>query len=182
MTSAERMELSKLVRQRGRVAKFDLDAKAAAQLAEVEAQLARQYSVNHEAWKHITSEANDVVHKADEKIAALCRKMNVPESFRPRLNLGWWDRGENSDKKRRAELRAAAEAAIDAQVKAGRAEIERAVVHVCGELVADGLTSSKAKAFLQSLPSVEQLLPPISLPALEQTVMKALIESTEEEE
>jgi hypothetical protein len=87
MTRAERLDLAKLVRVRVRVTMHDIDQRVAQELARIESQLAAKYSANHKKWAAITKHAQQVVDQADQQVAALCRQMGIPESFRPRLNL-----------------------------------------------------------------------------------------------
>jgi hypothetical protein len=170
MTKIERLELGKVARMNAAVAKHDLEARGQKQLADVEVQLARIYKANHEAFAHLTQKAKAYVDKANADLAAICRKMKVPATFAPKLDLEWYGRGENADKARRAELRKAAEAQVTAAVASGKVEIDRQTAVICTNLCADGLTTEKARGFLALMPSAEKLLPQLSLPQLEQTV------------
>jgi hypothetical protein len=58
MSSAERAELGKLVRLRGRVAKTDIEARQAALIADAEAQLTVIYDARDEAWRDLTTRAS----------------------------------------------------------------------------------------------------------------------------
>jgi hypothetical protein len=169
MTKAERSELSKVARMNATVAKKDLEARGAEQLAEIEQQLARKYRADHEAIVDLTAKAQGMVDECNKELAARCRQLKVPESFAPEFSLGFYGRGENADRERRAELRKAAQAAVNANVASGKVKIDRQVASICTELVAEGLTTEKAKAFLESMPSIDELMPVLSLPELEQT-------------
>jgi hypothetical protein len=169
MTKAERSELSKVARMNATVAKKDLEARGAQQLAEIEQQLARIYKADHEAIAHLTVKAQAMVDECNKELTVICRQLKVPDSFAPEFQLNFYSRGENADKIRRAELRKAAEAAVDANVAAGKVKIDRQVASICTQLVADGLTTEKAKTFLESIPSIDELMPKLALPELEQT-------------
>lgn len=130
MTNKERSELQQLARARARVAKQQVKQRQAQLLAQVEQELSERYAANHEAWAHITNEAEAMVREADEKIAAICRELGVREEFRPHLNLSWWSRGENADNQRRTELRKRAQTAIAAQAEQAKYEIDRQAVEV----------------------------------------------------
>lgn len=170
MTKAERIELTRLARMRGNVAKKDLEARAAEQDAQVESQLAARYEQDHKAWAHITREANALIKEADAKIASICREMGIPEKLRPGLDLMWYGRGENATETRRVELRKVAQAKIEATLKAAKVQVDREVVRISTQLVAEGLTTEKARLFLDSMPSVEQLFPQIKMKELESAV------------
>jgi hypothetical protein len=83
----------------------------------------------------------------------------VPERFAPSAMVGWMSRGQNASRERRAELRKVATTRIAADAKRAKVEIERASVELQGELVAGGLSSNDAKAFLARMPTAEALLP-----------------------
>ena len=164
MSAAERTELGKLLRLRGKVAKQDIDQRAVRLEADFEAQLASRYKASNAAWAHVTKQAEEVVKAADEQVAAICREKGVPEEFRPGLSLYWYGRGENADKDRRAELRRVLKTELEARVKNGKLEVDRAVADGLTKLAAGALTSSEAKAFLATMPTSEQLLPAVTLP------------------
>jgi hypothetical protein len=177
MTRSERAELMQVAKMRGKVAKTEVEARGREQMARIEAEFATQYSEHHEAWQHIAEEAKVAVNRADQGIAALCRKMGVPESFRPQLSVSWHSRGENAESYRRAQLRVVAESRIAANVRNAKVQIDREVSRVCTDLVAEGLTTEKARESLDSLPSIDGLMPPLTLPDIEQT--KALADRSE---
>jgi hypothetical protein len=165
MTVAERTELGKLVRLNAKVAKDDAEARGKWLLADAEAKLAARYKAEDEAWADITEAAEKAVEEADAAIAALCRERGIPEEFRPGLSLGWYGRGENASKARQAELRKVAQAEVEARVKQAKVEIDRATVEQLNRLTLAGLTSEEARAFISTMPTPEQLLPPLdSLP------------------
>jgi hypothetical protein len=66
-------------------------------------------------------------------------------------------------------LRKAAEAAVAANVAAGKVRVDRQVAAICTELVAEGLTTEKARTFLDSMPTIDELMPELTLPEIEQT-------------
>ena len=168
MSSAERLELGKLVRLRAKIARADIDQMVARQLAHVEQQLAAKYSANHERWAAITKNAEELVTKADAQVAKQCREMGIPESFRPKLELEWYARGENADKNRRNELRRVAETELEARAKTAKVEVDRNEARVLTQITADSLTSTTAQEFLRSMPSIDELMPTLSLKELEE--------------
>lgn len=105
MTRSDRDQLLRVLRQRVKVAKTEVDQRAAELRADFERQLAARYTFGDEAWQAITAEAKLAVDEADARIADICRERGIPAEFRPGLNLGWYGRGENAAKERRGELR-----------------------------------------------------------------------------
>ena len=73
-------------------------------------------------------------------------------------------------KGRRNELRNVAAKRLDAQAKAAKVEIERAETALLGELAAAALTTDEAKAWLERLPSIAELMPRLRLVELEAEV------------
>jgi hypothetical protein len=68
-----------------------------------------------------------------------------------------------SDRSRRSELIKLAETRLAALTKTAKTAIQGSVLVVETELVTGGLESSEARAVLASMPTVEQLMPPLSL-------------------
>jgi hypothetical protein len=89
--------------------------------------------------------------------------MGMSEEFRPRLVAQWYGRGENALRERRAELRKAAQTKIAAMGKAAKTTIDHRVAHLLTQLAADALESAEARAFLESMPLIDEMMPRITL-------------------
>jgi hypothetical protein len=163
MTKAERLELMQLAKLRAKVAKDEITARSAHVLSDVEDKLAERFRADRPIWREITARAEAAVKAADEEIAEMCRRMGVPEEFRPEIRCIWYSRGENGDEKRRKELRKVAEAQVDARSKQAKVEIDKVTATVLTELTAAGLTTDRANQFLNTMPSVDALLPSMEL-------------------
>jgi hypothetical protein len=159
---------------RERQAKDDATARAAEMKAEFERQIATAYSYNSdEIWKAATEDAEAAVREAKKKIAAQCRKRGIPPEFAPGLNLNWYGRGENALKERRDELRKAAYAQIEAMSKNAKLEIQRQYLTAHERLLAGGLESEEARAFLETIPAPAMLMPALKLPEIEAATKKS---------
>lgn len=167
MNKAERLELTKIVRARARIAKDDVNARQAQILADAEAALAKRFNEDDAAWKELTAEARQYMAEVQAKIEAKCAELGVPATFRPYAFMSWLSRGENADPKRRAELRKVVQAQAEASARAARLEIDRQSVGFQEQLMAGSLESDAAKAFLESLPTPEELMPALSMDVLE---------------
>jgi hypothetical protein len=167
MTRRDREDLAKLVRRREHVAKTSAGQRSGELLADFEQQLATIYKSSDAAWRTITAEARQAVASADAQLAARCRDLCIPEDLRPRLDLNWYGRGDNASRERRAELRKVATSRIAALEKQAKSEIERQSVELQTQLLAGGLESSEARAFLEAMPTVQALMPPLSATDLE---------------
>ena len=169
MTSAERSDLIKVVRQRERVAKAGAAQRAAELVADFEEQLARRYSFDEdEVWREAYQAANEAADEAQQKVVARCEELGIPAEFAPEIHRPWWrSRGENAVAGRRAELRRVAATRIAALEKAAKAAIERRSLDVQERLIVGGLASAEARGFLDSIPAVDSLMPPLRLAELE---------------
>jgi hypothetical protein len=162
MSKGEREDLAKLVRRREKLAKADVDRVGAERLAEFEGEVASVYHIDDDAvWREAHAAASKATAEAKAKIAERCRELGIQERFAPTVEIAWYSRGENASRDRVTELRRVAKTRFDAEGKAAKAEIERQSVEVQTELVAGGLESDEARAFLASMPEAEALMPPV---------------------
>src|SRR5262245_14933508 len=178
MTVAERAELGKLVRLRARNAARDAVARGAMLRADVEQKLSAIFERDDARWAAAVASAEKAVEAANARIGACFRDQGIPESFWPKMGTYFLERGENASARRRPELRKAAETRIAAMVERAKVEIDRDAERQLTQLPEGGLSSTEARAFLNNMPSSEQLLPAIGslelksgeIVALEETV------------
>ncbi len=164
MTSAERGDLRSLIRQRARLMKTELKQRRLELMSDFERQLAATFSYDQDkVWKDAHALAEQAVKDAQAVIAERCRDLGIPKEFAPSIHMDWYRRGQNEVKERRAELRLAAKARLDALDANGKTEIERISLNGQTELIADGLSSEAAQTFLQQMPSAETLMPRLEL-------------------
>ncbi len=164
MTSAERNDLRSLIRQRARLMKTQASQRGLELMAEFERQLSAVFSYDQdETWKGAHALAEQAVKDAQVVIEERCRELNIPKEFAPTISMMWFGRGQNAVRDRRTELRIAAKARLDALEATAKTEIERISVNGQTDLIADGLTSEAAQAFLERMPSTESLMPVLEL-------------------
>jgi hypothetical protein len=167
MTKTERDELRRLANERARIAIKKIDHRKAEILADFERKAAAEYSIADEAWADVTAAAVAAVKAADEVIAEKCREAGIPDEWRPRIGLGWSGRGSNAVKERMAELRRVATRNLDAAGQKAKVKIEENALQVREQLTMQALESAEARAFVEAMPTVEQLIPPLEVPKLE---------------
>jgi hypothetical protein len=167
LSKSDRDQLVRLARQRARLAKQQVVERQKALIADVEDQLAAEYSSDEEIWRDITRQAKAEVEKADKRIADVCRSWGIPEEMRPHLNLSWYGRGSSGSAERRAELRRLAVARIESAGHSAKVTIDAKALDVETELVRDGLESAEAHAFLASMPSADDLMPRVDIGELD---------------
>jgi hypothetical protein len=164
MTKGEREDLIRLVKQREKVAKTAAEQRSAAMLAEFEQQIGRLHQFNdNEVWNAATAAAVEAAKKANEEVAAAAEKLGIPKEFQPKLGFNWERRGEIEYRNRRDDLRRLAKAEIDAMEKIARVQIESQSVAAQTEIIANGLSSDAAIAFLERLPPIETLMPALDV-------------------
>ena len=168
MTKGEREDLIRLIKQREKVAKTAAEQRSAAMLAQFEQQVSAVHSFNtNEVWRAAVEAAQEAAKEAMEKVAAEADKLGIPKEFQPQLGFSWHRRGENEYNERRVELRRVAKAEIDALEKVARVQIEQASVQAQTEVIAHGLTSEAAIAFLQSMPAIDTMMPALDISAIQ---------------
>jgi hypothetical protein len=168
MTKGEREDLQRLIRHRERVLKSAAAQRSAELMADFEQQLASEYSYDQdETWKRAVEEADRAVEQAKALIAARCEELGIPAKFAPGLHLSWHGRGENAVRERRAELRAVAKTRIAAIEKEAGLKIELHSIELQTQIIQQGLTSEAARSFLESLPAIEVLMPPLEVGKIE---------------
>ena len=168
MTKGERDDLIRLIKQRERVGKSAAKQRSAEMLAEFE----RKISVLHafddnEVWSAALKAGSNAVAEANQKIDAEAARLGIPQEFRPKINASWARRGENEYRQRRDELRRVAKAEIETFETAACVEIESRSVEAQTQVIATGLQSSTAIEFLSKLPSLEDMMPTLTIEAIQ---------------
>lgn len=167
LTRAERQDLLRVARMRAKHSRTMLDARKAELLADLEEQLSARFPVNDPRWEDVTREAEQAVAAANDRIEEVCQQVGVPLEFAPHLGLDWYHRGQNASAQRRAELRALGSRKIDASAKAAKSEIDHVELRASEAILADGLASTDARAFLDRIPEPAQLMTPVTLEDVE---------------
>jgi hypothetical protein len=163
MTKSEREDLQRLVRQREKVLKSAAKQRSTEVLADFENQMGQEYSFDDDhVWAEAAKIANAAVSKTQEQIKARCREIGIPDRFAPSISLAWHHRGYgNLIKERRDELRKMAQTAVAAQEQKAKTQIELSCLDAQTKLAISGLTDM-ARGFIESLPSIEELMPRLS--------------------
>src|SRR5258708_23575909 len=94
MSKSEREDLQRLVRQREKVLKSAAKQRSAELIADFENQMGQQYSFDQdETWAEAHKAADIEVAKAQDRVAARCRELGIPDRFAPSLSLRWYNTG-----------------------------------------------------------------------------------------
>lgn len=170
MLRREREDIERVSRDKERVLKAAADARAAELMADFEKQIATIYSFDqNENWTVAYQLGEEAVKQANKSIAAECKKLGIPPEFTPSLLFYWNGRGQNSCAERRTELRRVARASIEALTKKAKHSIALNFSEFRIHLVSESLQSDEAKAFLESMPTADELMPKLVLQDIEQS-------------
>ena len=170
MSKGQLEEIRALLKQKAKFSVSVIEQRKAEILADIETKLASVYRDDDRRFVDLTAAANKAVAAADAEIAQRCRDLEIPEAFRPGLELAWRRRGENASKERRKELREAAEKRVEAMAKKAEVEVQHRVLAgqtLLTEAVVDG---TRARALLDGILSIETLMPMLELAVLESLV------------
>jgi hypothetical protein len=164
MTKTERDKLSQLARLRAKQAGREAEAREKVLLAEVQDQLTAEFEAHDALWAEAVIIAEEAAAKANAHIRAVCSDLGIPPKEAPQLSLAFHPRGSSyANADRRAELLKLAATRLTALTKTAKAAIGDRLLEVETELIAGELRSGDARAFLEAMPSVEQLMPALQL-------------------
>jgi azurin len=173
MTKGERDQLLSLVKKREKVMKVKAAERSATLLAEFDVQSAKIHHWDEDkVWAEVKAEAEKAIGDAQIKIAARCRELGIPVEFAPGLQMYWHGRGHNEVASRRQELRRAAKSKIEAIEKEAVSKIEALSLDAQTNIIAHGLESEAAKQFLDQMPALDKLMPPVQV-----TEIQALVDA-----
>jgi len=177
MTKGERDQLLQLVKKREKVMKVKAQERSAILLAEFDAQSAKIHHWDDDpTWAEVKAETDRAIEKAQIAIAARCSELGIPAEFAPGLQMFWHGRGHNGVAERRTELRRAAKSKVEAIEKEALSKIEQFSLEAQTQIIAHGLESEAAKLFLEQMPALEALMPPLDIEPIQQLVDSKLAE------
>lgn len=163
LSKGDRDALLIVLRKRDKAMRAVAAQRRAANMAEFEKAISREVRWQEDGTLAQAVEYGiDAARQTDKMISERCEQLGIPDRFRPKLLWNWATRGENAVKERRAELRLMAKAHFDSQEKDALAKAELHSLDLQEQLIASSLTGADARAFLDKVPSVESLMPPMS--------------------
>lgn len=163
LTRRDREALAKLARQRAALAKAEAKERTAQLRADGEAQLATIFRADDARWATAVAVAEAAVADANATINRHCEAAGIPENFRPSIGMGWMSRKENATASRRVELRRVLDTRVAALEKQAITEIDRRALDVQTALLAGGLDSAEARAYLEAMPTADALMPGLAV-------------------
>jgi hypothetical protein len=172
LSSAEQTNLARLARLNRDGAIAGIKARTTDAIAEYEMKMAAEFSYDQrEVWADLMHAAKARVSELDSLLAEDCRRLGIPQGFRPSISLGWHSRGENASAQRRSELRRVMATRLAAIEKAAIEEVEAGYRKIMTAVLSATLTSGQAAALLATMPSPEQLMPQIDYHSVKQSLL-----------
>jgi hypothetical protein len=168
MTRHEIEDAQRYLRQHEKAQLALADYIEAEKLARFEKHLASKYSFDSSAkWAAIYRDLQDRVGKLNAEIAKdWYREHGTPKEFAPSIPIGWFERGENDAKKRREELRRAAQAQAAADKRKAILEYKAKNLDAQRYLAIAGATTGEARRFIESVPPLANLIPELDFEAI----------------
>ena len=161
-------DLLAISRLTAKVAKSAIQERCAHVLANGERQLAAEYDRTDTFWADAMSSLDEAAAAARSVVNERCDALGIPTEFRPRIAVDWARRGENGMASRRRELRTLLHAEVAAMAQTAVARVDRLTAEVQVELLTCQLQEEAALVVARSMPSIEELIPNVSIEALEQ--------------
>lgn len=156
----ERRELRAVVRSQIKVLRAEVGQREMELQAEVEGRLAERYRDEDVKADEFSRSMRDITRKANDEIEKLLEQHE--EMFaggkwrgRPLLQAPSVYRAQED----RKQLRDAMLAGIKAQAKQAMLDLDRREADLLRDLAVDGLETSAARAFLERIPTVAELVP-----------------------
>lgn len=167
ITPGERRELRAVVRSQIKVLRAEVSQRELELQAEVEARLADRYRDEDARADGFSRATRDIVRKANDEIEALMAEYGDMFSGqwrgRPMLQAPQVFRRQED----RKQLRDAMLAGIKAQAKQAMLDLDRREADLLRDLAIDGLETAAARAFLERIPTVAELVPSARLREIE---------------
>jgi hypothetical protein len=168
MTPGERRTLSTVVRQRMKVLRADVKLRRLELVAEAEKRLVERYADHDKLVADVGWRIGQIMDQANKDLRALIERVNAdnPEAGL-RISRDFVAPNVRHSQEDRSQLHRALIAGIDAQVEAANLDLDRREADLLQTLALESLETDAAKAFLQSIPSVAELVPSARLREIE---------------
>jgi hypothetical protein len=172
MSKSEIEIISRALKAQVHAAKAAINAYAPKLKAEFELQLITKYpSSGDPVWADAMSAATKEYEIQRARVEARCQELGIPERFRPHLTRPCWNSHWSQSafdfKDLRAEMRRLAAIQIDDMIKSRLVQLEVDSAQIQFELAANGLLTPTAKQFFARLPTIESLIPKLTVSEVE---------------
>lgn len=166
ISKGERTELRSIVRQQFKVLRSELEQRESEMAADIEVEIATRYQADDEAWTVVQHKIHEATLEANRQINDALHEAGFQK--RSASERQWVEtpivRQPQGD---RTELRRLASSRIHAQIRGAKLRLEREEADLLRTLAIGAIESEEARAFLEAIPSVGELVPAARLAALE---------------
>jgi predicted phage gp36 major capsid-like protein len=170
ITKGERAELRSLIRQRFKVLRADVEARKAELAAELDERVNLKFAADDKAWADAMFLIGEAVREANRKANDILRGLNLDALDTSREHEIVIHRSIMKPTAERNVLLRNGTRRIEAQVKSAQLQLDRQEAELLTRLVATGLESEEARAFLGEIPTVSALVPADRLLELERSL------------
>ncbi len=160
ITNSERAELRRIIRQRTKVLRADIEARRTELVTELDRQLEAETSADMKRWNDVQGAIEEAVKEANRKANDLYREFYGADRWGISADktVVYAQKPEGPPTERNNERRRRMRD-IEAKVAGAHAELERREVTLLEELAIGALESAQAKDFLARIPTVAELVP-----------------------
>ena len=170
ITKTERAELAGLIKRRFKVLRADVEARRAELEAELEERITVRFAEEDKRWSDAMFLIQEAAREANRKANDILRGLDIDSYDSSREYAVVTARAIRQPKAERNVLRVNGVKRISAQVKGALLQLDRQEADLLTRLVATGLESEEARAFLGEIPTVSALVPADRLLQLEQSL------------
>jgi hypothetical protein len=163
MTAGDRNKLIQIAKGRARLAKAALAEREKIHLNEIEDHLTAEFRLREEVEADVLRLAEEAVAKVNEQIRNQARLMGYDGDNVPQVQMPYRGRYDRRAEELKAEARKRAGVRLAALRAAAVKAIDEAALNIEENLIVGGLESSEARELVGTLPTAEQLMPPLSL-------------------
>lgn len=172
-TARERASLRAIVRQQYRVLRGEIDTRVAALRVEADTRLREKYAHEDVQWKALTTAIDEVVKRAQQEVNDLISASPVkPEPYRygggtAHVACDHLNKPTDPNKSR---LEQEFQRALSAKASEAKRRFDREEADALRALSTEDIKTPAARAFLDTIPTIEQVLPSSDLLAIEARV------------
>jgi hypothetical protein len=161
LSASDRNTLIKILKARGEQAKRDVVERETILRAEVEQNFHIEFSRRDDLWADVVAAVEEAEAAANVAIQARCAALGLPAEHVPTMHSNLYSR--RYSKEERTDLRVLADKRLKAMTAEAKGAIDRAVLDRTEQLLIGGLSSHEARAVIDAMPRVQELMPALSL-------------------
>lgn len=171
LTRKDRDQLAQVAKMRARVAKSSIEQREHALRSQVETELKAVFDAEEELAQKAASIAVAEARRYDQELQDRLAEYGIPEELRPHLVAEMIEQvmaiKRRTIAQRRSEMSAIAYTRIKALGAQAKIEIDRQCGDTVEQLIAGGLSGDEARAHLDAMPTIDQLMMAPSVAELE---------------